>query len=244
MLSVTYSVDEILCVCVCVWCILLVYICLCTRIYKYGTVSVLELQVCIWACGNVRPSLYIAVAVGPVGLSHVHAAHRQAHTVDGIAARRHPLVDPVQTFGLLEAADPMLRGEASDGCGDKQAGMHIHTHADTQTHRHAKLTSIRTFSRTMYIQTPGSSEGSRQTEMDWNFKPRFIHLWNMYMQTFAEHPFWFNSPSKCFILPHIDPDSVAFSWRPFWVWIHKVLFHPEGSYIDISQCSSAAWMLS
>lgn len=66
-------------------------------------------------------SLDIAVVVGAVGLAHVHAAHRQPHAVDGVASRRHPLVDPVQAFGLLEAADPVLRREASDGCG--------HTHA-------------------------------------------------------------------------------------------------------------------
>lgn len=85
---------------------------------------------CVWACGSRgRPSLYIAVAVGPVGLSHVHAAHRQAHAVDADAARRHPLVDPIQAFGLLETADPMLRGEASDGC-ERQA----HPHADTRKH--------------------------------------------------------------------------------------------------------------
>lgn len=103
----------------------IVYLCLCTQIYKYGTIS--ELQVCVWSCGSACPSLYIAVAVGPIGLSHVHAAHRQAHAVDGVAPRWHPLVDPVQTFGLFETADPMLRGEASDGCGEK-ARNHAHTH--------------------------------------------------------------------------------------------------------------------
>lgn len=71
-------------------------------------------MVTVWA----GPSLYIAiaVAVGPVGLSHVHATHGQTHAVDAVASWGHPLVDSVQTFGLLEAADPMLRGEASDRC--------------------------------------------------------------------------------------------------------------------------------
>lgn len=85
-------------------------------------------------CLGMCPSLYIAVAVGPIGLSHVHAAHRQAHAVDGVASRGHPLIDTVQTFGLLETADPMLWGEASDGCGDRQAHPHQHGHTSTDTH--------------------------------------------------------------------------------------------------------------
>lgn len=88
---------------------------------------------CVWACTGVCPSLYIAVAVGPIGLSHVHATHGQAHAVDGVTSRRHPLVDPVQTLGLLETADPMLWGEASDGCGDKQARTHTQTQTNIDT---------------------------------------------------------------------------------------------------------------
>lgn len=70
-------------------------------------------------------SLYIAVAIRPIGLAHIHAAHGQAHTVDGVTPRRHSLVDSVQTFGLLKTADPMLRGEASDGCEDKQTRKNV-----------------------------------------------------------------------------------------------------------------------
>lgn len=107
------------------------------------------------------PSLYIAVAVGPIGLPHVHAAHRQAHAVDGVTSRGHPLVDPVQTFGLFETADPVLRGEASDGCGDRQArNHHTQTQSQTQTHKHTHVRSelifYETFSRILCIQTPGS----------------------------------------------------------------------------------------
>lgn len=99
----------------------------CTEIYKYGAMSEYNSDLESGrVCARVRPSLYIAVTVGPVGFSHVHAAHRQAHAVDGVTPRRHPLVDAVQTFGLLKTADPVLRGEASDGC------------RDTQTHRHTK----------------------------------------------------------------------------------------------------------
>lgn len=125
---------------------------------------------------SVCPSLYIAVAVGPIGLSHVHAAHRQAHTVDGVTSRGHPLVDPVQTFGLLETADPMLWGEASDGCGDKQARTHTNTDTHKHTYVHSELIFNKTFSRILCIQTPGSFEGNIQSaEMDKNSKPHFIH---------------------------------------------------------------------
>jgi len=84
----------------------------------------------MWEC--YVPSLYIAVTVGPIGLSHVHAAHRQAHAIDGVTSGWHPLVDPVQTFGLLETADPMLWGEATDGCKD----MRTHAYTQTQTYIH------------------------------------------------------------------------------------------------------------
>lgn len=77
----------------------------------------LEVQACVCAVGkSLCRSLDIAVVVCPVGFAHVHTAHRQPHAVDSIAPRWHPFIDAVQTFGLLKTADPMLRGEASDGC--------------------------------------------------------------------------------------------------------------------------------
>lgn len=59
-------------------------------------------------------SLKVAVVVGTVGFGHVHAAHRQTHAVENVAARRHALVYPVQTLRLLKTADLMLRGETTD----------------------------------------------------------------------------------------------------------------------------------
>lgn len=63
---------------------------------------------------NDEESLKVAVVVGAVGLGHVHAAHRQTHAVQHVAARRHALVYPVQTLRLLKTADLMLRGETTD----------------------------------------------------------------------------------------------------------------------------------
>lgn len=67
-----------------------------------------------WEEDKDEESLEIAVVVGAVGLGHVHAAHRQTHTVKHVTARRHALVYPVQTLRLLKTSDLMLRGETTD----------------------------------------------------------------------------------------------------------------------------------
>lgn len=66
-----------------------------------------------------RKSLDVAVVIRAVGLGHVHLAHGVTHVVHPVPARRHALVDAVQALGLLEAGDLVLRGESSDGYGEK-----------------------------------------------------------------------------------------------------------------------------
>lgn len=71
-----------------------------------------------------RPSLDVAAAagaslgVGAVGLRGQGLVEGVEAGVggQGVPPRRHPLVDAIQTLGLLEAGDLMLGREAFDGC--------------------------------------------------------------------------------------------------------------------------------
>ena len=98
--------------------------------------------VCLSCC--VCVSLDIAVVIGAIGFSHVHASHGHAHTGDAVAAGWHTLVDAVQPLGLFEAGYPMLGGEASDCCRENPDELvnhicyevHTATHTYTQTHTH------------------------------------------------------------------------------------------------------------
>lgn len=196
---------------------------------------------CVWACVSVCPSLYIAVAVGPIGLSHVHAAHWQAHTVDGVTSRRHPLVDPVQTLGLLETADPMLWGEASDGCGDKQA--RTHTHADTE--------NIDTCMQSLYLtrhlvescvsKPLGASKETFRTLKRIPNHILFSHemrMFNFFQSTQLFHFQCFHMSTSARKFQSFDRDCAE---GHFWFGLTRFCYIWT---THIRQCSTVVWMLS